>query len=245
MERPLGARDVGSGSSIASPTRHLDPVGKTDDESRPSARVWRPSMAARGLTDLFEACSHARDLAAMAQTAPVAGVSRRHEADVAAPTLLVDHWYSHAVGHVIEALRRCQAYHACDPALRVALVLNGASPLELARCATFVDEVFGVPYTSFGRVEGISRRALRCDPTRLGLRRPPPGVRRRLARAPVRQASPLLRGGEETLPGADRDRDRRAPRRRRTSPGSACASSCPRRHGAWREGAETAARRSR
>ena len=27
-------------------------------------------------------------------------------------------WYSHAVGHVIEALRHCQGYHACDPELR-------------------------------------------------------------------------------------------------------------------------------
>jgi hypothetical protein len=99
----------------------------------------------------------------MAQTAPLAGVTRRPEVDDAT-TLLVDHWYSHAVGHVIEALRRCQAYHACDPALRVALVLNGASPLELARCATFVDKVYGVPYTSFGRVEGNPRRALRSIP---------------------------------------------------------------------------------
>ena len=51
------------------------------------------------------------------------------------PTALVDHWYSHAVGHVIEALRRCQGYHACDPTLWIGLVLNAASPLELVRCA--------------------------------------------------------------------------------------------------------------
>jgi hypothetical protein len=80
------------------------------------------------------------------------------------PTLLVDHWYSHAVGHVIEALRRCQGYHACDSELRVSLVLNGASPCELALCAPFVAEVFGVPYTSFGVPVGSPRRALRRIP---------------------------------------------------------------------------------
>ena len=79
-------------------------------------------------------------------------------------TLLVDHWYSHAVGHVIEALRRCQGYHACDPELRIALVLNRASPTELAACAPFVSEVYGVPYTSFGVPVGSPRRALQRVP---------------------------------------------------------------------------------
>ena len=80
------------------------------------------------------------------------------------PTLLVDHWYSHAVGHVIEALRRCQGYHVQDPELRIALVLNRASPTELATCAPFVSEIFGVPYTSFGAPVGSPRRALRRVP---------------------------------------------------------------------------------
>jgi hypothetical protein len=84
---------------------------------------------------------------------------RRNETCVE-PTLLVDHWYSHAVGHVIEALRRCQGYAACDAGLRISLVLNGASPTELALCAPFVSEVFGVPYTSFGVPVGSPRRAL-------------------------------------------------------------------------------------
>ena len=79
--------------------------------------------------------------------------------------LLVDHWYSHAVGHVIEALRRCQGYHACDPELDVGLVLNGASPIELARCAPFVREVFGVPYTCFGTTESATRGG-RCGASR-------------------------------------------------------------------------------
>ena len=100
----------------------------------------------------------------MAAVAPDTTLATVTRTDPAARTLLVDHWYSHAVGHVIEALRHCQGYHACDPTLRLALVLNGASPAELARCAPFVEEVFAVPYTSFGRAEGDPRRALRGIP---------------------------------------------------------------------------------
>ena len=100
-------------------------------------------------------------------------VLRRKDEASGEPGLLVDHWYSHAVGHVIEALRRCQGYSACDPDLRVSLVLNGASPTELALCAPFVAEAFGVPYTSFGVPVGSPRRALRANPARLGLCRPP------------------------------------------------------------------------
>ena len=80
------------------------------------------------------------------------------------PTAVVDHWYSHAVGHVIEALRRCQGYHASDPTLRLSLVLNGASPVELVSCAPFVEQVFAVPYTSFGKPEGSPKAALRGIP---------------------------------------------------------------------------------
>jgi hypothetical protein len=79
-------------------------------------------------------------------------------------SLLVDHWYSHAVGHAIEALRRCQGYHACDPELRIALVLNRASPTELVSCAPFVAELYGVPYTSFGTPVGSPKRALQRVP---------------------------------------------------------------------------------
>ena len=79
-------------------------------------------------------------------------------------TLLVDHWYSHAVGHVIEALRRCQGYHACDPTLRIGLVLNRATPTELVACAGFVSDAFAVPYTSFGAPAGSPRRALQRVP---------------------------------------------------------------------------------
>jgi hypothetical protein len=89
---------------------------------------------------------------------------RRGLRPVGDPRVLVDHWYSHAVGHVIEALRRCLGYHACDPAIRPSLVLNGASPVELVRCAPFVDRAYAVPYTSFGTPEGSPRAALRQVP---------------------------------------------------------------------------------
>jgi hypothetical protein len=88
----------------------------------------------------------------------------RRPASGGPPTLLVDHWYSPSVGSVIRALRRCQGYRACDPELRVSLVLNRASPTELAACAPFVHEIFAVPYTSFGAPAGSPRRALQRVP---------------------------------------------------------------------------------
>jgi hypothetical protein len=91
-------------------------------------------------------------------------IRRRRRQEPGTPSVLVDHWYSHAVGHVVEALRRCQGYHAADPAVRPSLVLNGASPAELAACVPFVEKVFAVPYTSFGNVEGRPRWALRGVP---------------------------------------------------------------------------------
>lgn len=92
-------------------------------------------------------------------------IRRRSRGRDAGPaTLLVDGWYSHAVGHVIEALRHCQGYHACDPELRVHLVLNGAAPVELAGCVPFVERAYAIPYTSFGPVEGDPRAALRGVP---------------------------------------------------------------------------------
>lgn len=93
-------------------------------------------------------------------------ILRRRPAEEGSRTLLVDHWYSHAVGHVIEALRRCQAYHAADPTLRISLVLNGASPTDLATCVPFVERVYAVPYTSFGRPAGNPKAALRGVPRR-------------------------------------------------------------------------------
>ena len=134
---------------------------------------------ARASTDSGPLQRHARDLAAVAAAAPVArplsaAALAEGRRPTAATTLLVDHWYSHAVGHVIEALRRCQGYHACDPALRIALVLNGASPAR-ARALRAVRR------RGLRRAVHELRRAGRESPpraprvpARLGLRRPPP-----------------------------------------------------------------------
>jgi hypothetical protein len=84
--------------------------------------------------------------------------------DDSRPTLLVNYWYSHAVGHVVEALRVCLGYKAADPSLRISLVLNGASPMELIRAAPFVERAYAVRFTSFGAVEGSPSRALRRIP---------------------------------------------------------------------------------
>ncbi|MGL6280291.1 MAG: glycosyltransferase family 9 protein [Gaiella sp.] len=78
--------------------------------------------------------------------------------------LLVDYWYSHAVGHTIEALRICLGYATGSPGLPVALVLNGASPVELAACAPFVETTYAIDFHDFGASRGNPRRALRHVP---------------------------------------------------------------------------------
>ena len=71
--------------------------------------------------------------------------------------LLVNFFYAHPVGHAIEALRCCLGYHAADPSLGISLLLNGATPTELAACCPFVERTYGVDYTDFlGRVGDAS-----------------------------------------------------------------------------------------
>jgi len=67
-------------------------------------------------------------------------------------TLLVNYWYAHPVGHAVEGMRHALGYHAADSELSVSLLLNGATPLELARLCPFLDRVYGVPFTSFMEV---------------------------------------------------------------------------------------------
>ncbi len=188
----------------------------------------RAELAARGVDDLAAAAGDARDVAAVAAAAAVGetmiGV---RAADPAGPTtLLVDHWYSHAVGHVIEALRRCQGYHACDPALRLGLVLNGASPAELARCAPFVAEVFAVPYTGFGTrrraTRGARSAASRATGTTSSTIRPRPTPTSSGSRA---CAATTRRRGGTFAPGSQSAS--RARRRRPTSRTSSSGSTLP------------------
>jgi hypothetical protein len=74
--------------------------------------------------------------------------------------LLVNYWYAPPVGHAIEGLRYALGYHVANRELRVSLLLNAATPVELARCCPFLDDVYAVPFVDFTRVVGDPRAAL-------------------------------------------------------------------------------------
>jgi hypothetical protein len=52
--------------------------------------------------------------------------------------LLVNFYFAHPVGHVVEALRYALGYHRADPSLEIGLVLNRNAPTELADLAPHV-----------------------------------------------------------------------------------------------------------
>src|SRR5919204_1772305 len=79
-------------------------------------------------------------------------------------TALVNYWYAHPVGHCIEALRYCLGYKAANPDISVNVLLNEATPVELARCCSFIDAVYPVPYTTFEQPDGDPRTALAAVP---------------------------------------------------------------------------------
>jgi hypothetical protein len=56
-------------------------------------------------------------------------------------SVLVNFVYAQPVGHAIEALQYCLGYHAADPSRRIGVVLNAATPAELATWCPFIDEV--------------------------------------------------------------------------------------------------------
>jgi hypothetical protein len=75
-------------------------------------------------------------------------------------TLLVNYWYAHPVGHALEGMRYALGYHAANPELRVSLLLNGATAVELARLCSFIDEVYAVPFTGFMELDADPAEAL-------------------------------------------------------------------------------------
>jgi hypothetical protein len=77
-----------------------------------------------------------------------------------AQRLLVNYWYANPVGHAIEGLRYALGYHVANPELTISLLLNAATPVELARCCPFLDEVYAVPFSDFARVVGDPVAAL-------------------------------------------------------------------------------------
>lgn len=65
-------------------------------------------------------------------------------------TILVNFVEAHNVGHVVEALRYVAGHRAASPSAHIGLVLNAATPAELAGMVDTVDEVFTVPMTPWG-----------------------------------------------------------------------------------------------
>ncbi|WP_158841672.1 hypothetical protein [Saccharothrix deserti] len=64
-------------------------------------------------------------------------------------SLLVNFVYCHPVGHAIEAVHRCHGYRLANPDLRIGVVLNSATPCELAEISPFIDEVYPVDVDVF------------------------------------------------------------------------------------------------
>lgn len=64
-------------------------------------------------------------------------------------SVLVNHVYASPVGHAIEALHLCSGYHRARPGRRIGVVLNSATPVELARLCPFIDEVYPVDIDLF------------------------------------------------------------------------------------------------
>lgn len=81
-----------------------------------------------------------------------------------AETLLVNYWYAHPVGHAVEGMRYALGYKAANPELRVSLLLNGASAVELARLCPFIDQVYAVPFTRFNDLDCDPRKAVAAVP---------------------------------------------------------------------------------
>ena len=74
--------------------------------------------------------------------------------------LLIDFYFAHPVGHVIEALRYALGYHRADPALGIGLVLNGRSPTELASLVPYVEACYPVGDSLDFLRGGDARRAI-------------------------------------------------------------------------------------
>jgi len=75
---------------------------------------------------------------------------------MATEELLINYWYAPAIGHAVEGLRYALGYHAANPDRKVSLLLNAATPTELASCCPFVARVYPVPFDDFG----VSRKAV-------------------------------------------------------------------------------------
>ena len=60
--------------------------------------------------------------------------------------LLVNFFYSHAVGHAVEALHYCLGHHTAAPDRAVSVALNAASACELAEYCPFVESAYPIEH---------------------------------------------------------------------------------------------------
>jgi hypothetical protein len=60
--------------------------------------------------------------------------------------LLINFVYAHPVGHAIEALHYAFGYHVADPSLMITLLLNAATPWELAGLCPWIEAVHPIPF---------------------------------------------------------------------------------------------------
>lgn len=59
---------------------------------------------------------------------------------------LVNFFYAHPVGHVVEALHYCLGHQAAAPERKISVALNAASPVELASFCPFVSAVYPIDH---------------------------------------------------------------------------------------------------
>lgn len=60
--------------------------------------------------------------------------------------VLVNFFYAHPVGHAVEALHYCLGHHVADPTREIAVALNVATAVELARYCPFVSETYAIDH---------------------------------------------------------------------------------------------------
>ena len=60
--------------------------------------------------------------------------------------LLVNFFYSHPVGHAVEALHYCLGHHLADPTREVSVALNAATAVELAGFCPFVSNAYAIEH---------------------------------------------------------------------------------------------------
>jgi len=76
--------------------------------------------------------------------------------------LLVNFFYSHAVGHAVEALHYCLGHHAAAPERAVSVALNAATACELAAYCPFVESSYAIahPFVEPGTDSGLALAAV-------------------------------------------------------------------------------------